>query len=109
MRCDKDWKINIVTMIREGRTEEALELLSQKYDVAPPRLRVGTVKGRRGAAGCYVAREKTIYFSTAGMMSEPYIVLHEFYHHLRSMEGRFSRSEKHADRFAHEFVDLSGF
>jgi len=91
-------------MIREGKPEEALTLLAEKYSVKPPKLKVGTVKGRRAVAGCYVAREETIYLPNAEMMLDPYVVLHEFYHHLRSAEGKFSGSEKHADKFAREFL-----
>ena len=102
---DTSWKTEVVRLIRRGRPEEALELLSQKYGVKPPWLRIGTVKGRRKAAGCYVAKERTIYLSSAEMVCEPYVVLHEFYHHLRFMEGEFSGSEKHAEKFAKEFLE----
>jgi len=108
MTCDISWKRTVVRLIREGRPEEALALMGEKYSVKPPKLRIGTVKGRREVAGCYVAKERTIYLSHADMMLEPYVVLHEFYHHLRSMEGKFSGSEKHADTFAREFVQLRG-
>ena len=108
MTRDRSWKKTVVQLIREGRPEEALALMGEKYGVSPPKLRIGTVKGRREAAGCYVAKERTIYLSHADVMLEPYVVLHEFYHHLRSMEGKFSGSEKHADKFAREFVQLCG-
>jgi len=104
MTYDSCWKKSIVRLICERRPEEALALLAEKYSVKPPKLKVGTVKGRRGVAGCYVAREETIYLPNAEMMFDPYVVLHEFYHHLRSAEGKFSGSEKHADKFAREFI-----
>lgn len=108
MTRDRYWKVKVVRLIREGRPEDAMVHLAEKYEVRPPKLRIGTVKGRRRAVGCYVAKEETIYLSNAEMMSEPYVVLHEFYHHLRSMEGKFSGSEKHAERFAREFVEFHG-
>ena len=104
MTSDNRWRMNIVQMIRGGRPEEALALLAEKYSVKPPRLKVGTVKGRRAVAGCYVAKEETIYLPNAEMMLDPYVVLHEFYHHLRSVEGKFSGSEKYADRYARGFL-----
>jgi len=103
---DRCLKARIVQLIREGRPENALILLSEKYGVRPPKLRTGTVKGRRKVAGCYVAKEQTIYVSNAEMLSDPYVLLHEFYHHLRSMEGKFSGSERHAEKFAREFLKL---
>lgn len=94
----------VVRLIREGRPEDALVLLAGKYGVSPPRLKVGTVKGHRSVAGCYVAKEKTIYLSRAEVMSEPYVILHEFYHHLRSAQGKYGASEKHAQAFATDFM-----
>lgn len=94
----------VIRLILEGRTEDSLNLLAEKYGVSPPKLRVGTVKGRRSVAGCYVAKEKTIYLSKAEVMSNPYVVLHEFYHHLRSAEGKYGASEKHAQAFAIDFM-----
>jgi len=108
MTGNRYWEVKVVRLIREGRPEEALALLAEKYGVRPPKLRVGTVKGRRGAMGCYVPKEGAIYLSNAEMMFNPYVVLHEFYHHLRSLEGKFSRSEKHAERFAREFLEFHG-
>jgi hypothetical protein len=104
MACNISWKKTVIQLIREGKAEDALTLLGERYGVTPPKLRIGTVKGRRKVAGCYVPKEKTIYLSHADVILEPYVVLHEFYHHLRSMEGKFSGSEKHADAFAREFV-----
>jgi len=101
----RHYKTQVVRLIREGRPEDALAILAEEYGVRPPKLVVGTVKGRRRVAGCYVAKEATIYLSNAEMMLNPYVVLHEFYHHLRSIEGKFSGSEKHAERFAREVLE----
>ncbi len=94
----------IIQMIREGEAKQALAMLAEKYGVNPPRLRIGTVKGRRKVLGCYIPRKGIIYVSTSEIMMEPFVVLHEFYHHLRSSEGKFGRSEKHAEKFATEFL-----
>jgi len=105
MMRDRFYKTQVVRLIREGRPEDALAILAEEYEVRPPKLMVGTVKGRRRVVGCYVAKEETIYLSNAEMMSNPYVVLHEFYHHLRSIKGKSSGSEKHAERFAREFLE----
>jgi hypothetical protein len=37
---------------------------------------------------------------------EPFVVLHEFYHHLRTALDRKHRgTEKYADEFAREFIE----
>jgi len=106
MMRDRYCKTQVVRLIREGRPEDALAILAEEYGVKPPKLMVGTVKGRRRAVGCYVAKEGAIYLSNAEMTFNPYVVLHEFYHHLRSIEGKFSGSEKHAERFAREVLEF---
>ena len=104
MNADDCWRAMVVRLIREGRPEDSLVLLADKYGVTPPRLKVGTVKAHRSVAGCYVAKQKTIYISKAEVMSEPYVILHEFYHHLRSTQGKYAASEKHAQAFAMDFM-----
>ena len=89
-----------VRLILEGRPEEALELLSRHYGVRPPRLRVGLPKGCRRALGCYVPSRRTIYVRSSSEYMDPFVVLHEFYHHLRSRLGRHRGTEKGADGFA---------
>jgi hypothetical protein len=105
MVCEGYLAKEVVQLILDGRPEQALELLSKNYGVRPPKLRIGTVKGHRNVAGCYVAKEETIYVSNAEMLHRPYVVLHEFYHHLRSVEGKFSGSERHAEGFARKFLE----
>ena len=89
-----------VQLIILGRAEEALEELSTYYGVPPPRLRVGLPKRCLRALGCYVPRERTIYVRSSEEYRDPFVVLHEFYHHLRWRMGRHRGTEKHADRFA---------
>ncbi len=101
---DASWKSAIVTKIIDGRTEEALVLLSQHYCVVTPGLKVGRVKGYSSALGCYQARTKTIYISKNDYFNNPFVILHEFYHHLRTRGGVHRGVEKGADRFAEEFI-----
>jgi hypothetical protein len=96
----------IVHMILGKRTEEALQILSNFYHLAPPEIRVGTVKGkRRTAYAVYVSKEQRIYAMNADIMYNPFVMLHEFYHHLRSRSGMHRGTERHADLYAKGFID----
>lgn len=98
------WRAKIVHAILNGRPEEALEDLSKTYGVTVPKVKIGRVKGFGSALGCYVAKEKTIYISSREHMFDPYVILHEFYHHLRNVGGKQRGVEKYADGFARDFV-----
>ena len=89
-----------VALILDGRAEEALELLSRYYRVRPPQLRIGLPRGCTRALGCYVPRRRTIYLRSGDEYRNPFVVLHEFYHHIRYRMGRHRGTEKGADRFA---------
>ena len=88
-----------------GDQSIAVKLLSEYYDVSEPSLRVGTVKGHRKVLACYVEKEKRIYISTSELLTDPFIILHEFYHHIRASSISKSRQvEKRADLFALNFI-----
>ncbi len=102
---EKIVRARAVALILAGRPEEALDLLSRYYGVEAPRLRVGLPAGCRGRAlGCYVAREKTIYVRSRREYMDPFVVLHEYYHHLRTRYGRHRGTEKHANRYAADSI-----
>jgi len=95
----------VVSLILDGRTEHAVKLLSDYYGIDEPDLKVGTVKRHRGVVACYVEKEKRIYFSKGEYMMSPFVILHEFYHHLRaSGVKRKGQVEKRADLFASTFI-----
>ena len=101
----REFRIRIVGLIVAGRPETAIRLLSKYYGVREPELRVGTVKGHRKVFGCYVASERRIYLSNSGFMTDPFVILHEFYHHLRaSGVGKRRQVETRADLFAVDFI-----
>ena len=101
----REFRTQIVGLIVGGRPELALRLLAKHYEVREPALRVGTVKGHRKVLGCYVEREGRIYLSNSSFMTDPFVVLHEFYHHLRaSRVGKSRQVEPRADLFAAEFI-----
>ena len=81
-------KAKIVQMILNKKTETALEKLSEFYHVENPKIVVGTIKGkRRTAYAVYVPSQKKIYALNSDVFYNPFIVLHEYYHHIRSKLG----------------------
>ena len=101
---DQRLKAEIVALIILKRTEEAIQLLSQIHKVDTPKLKVGHVKGKKKAAGVYNHKNKTILVSKGQNLWEPFIILHEFYHHLRSESGEHRGNEKLADAFARDYI-----
>ena len=103
---DDRTKAKVVYMILNKKTEEALQNLSKFYKVIPPEITVGTIKGkRRTVYAVYVQRESRIYCINSEVFYNPFIVLHEFYHHLRTKGGIHRGSEKHANMYAKSFID----
>jgi hypothetical protein len=99
-------KAKIVHMILNRKTEEALQNLSEFYNVTVPRIVVGTIKGkRRTVYAVYVQKESKIHVINSDIFYNPFIVLHEFYHHIRTRAGVHRGSEKHANMYAQSFVD----
>jgi hypothetical protein len=101
---DSKTKAAVITLILSGRTEEALELVSKKTNVACPKLAVGLPKGHSASLGCYVAKDKTIYVLDGEYLSDPRVILHEMYHHLRTHTGEHRGTERKAREFALDFV-----
>ena len=67
---------------------------------------VGTIKGkRRTVYAVYVQRECRIYCINSEIFYNPFIIMHEFYHHLRTTAGVHKGSEKHANMYARGFID----
>jgi hypothetical protein len=99
-------KAKIVSMILNKRTEEALQLLSKFYGMTPPEIVVGTVKGKRKTVyAIYVQKESKIYAINSDVFYNPFIVLHEFYHHMRTRGGIHRGSEKNANMYARNFIN----
>lgn len=96
----------VVWLILDGNAEKAIELLAKHYGVKTPKIKVGLPKGRKKQVlGCYKARDKTIFVLSSDTLKEPFIILHEFYHHLRtSADAKHRGTEKHANDFAKEFI-----
>jgi len=102
---EKFFKAKIVHLILSRSPEEALRLLSQHYGTVTPNLKVGMPKGHKKNPGCYVAGKKTIYVSGREGLYDPFLILHEFYHHLRITDGKHKGTERHADKFARKYIE----
>ena len=99
-------KAKIVYMILNKKTEEALQHLSKSYNVIPPEIVVGTIKGKRKTVyAVYVQKESKIYAINSDIFYNPFIVLHEFYHHIRTRGGIHRGSERNANMYAKSFID----
>ena len=96
---------SIVRLIAIDKNPEgALDALCAHYRVERPILRIGLPRGEKKALGCYVHRERTIYISSEEHLFDPYVLIHEFYHHLRHVDGKHRGTERHARDFALSFL-----
>lgn len=103
---DEMTKAKIVHMILNRKTEEALHNLSKFYNISAPEIIVGTIKGkRRTVYAVYVQKKSKIYAINSDIFYNPFVMLHEFYHHLRTSGGIHKGSERHANRYAKSFID----
>ena len=89
-------KAKIVYLILSQDTEEALELLSQHYEVAVPKLKVGMPKRYSKNPACYVGKSRTIHVAQRDVLWNPHIILHEFYHQgaTPSTQRKFQRNRR---------------
>lgn len=103
-----NFKPLVVWLILNGKTEQALELLSKNYKVKVPELKVGLPKGHKITAfGCYTNKNETISVQNSDILVNPFVIIHEFYHHLRSKgaDKMHKGTEKNADKFAIDFIE----
>jgi hypothetical protein len=102
--ADPLFKAKIVYLIISKDTSEALQLLSSHYGVVEPKLKVGMPKRYSKNPGCYVHNSRTIHISRREILHNPFVILHEFYHHLRSVSNAQDGIEKYADSFAKDYL-----
>ena len=98
------FKAKVVSLILSKDAEKALEILSQRYKVARPRLKVGMPKRYSKKLACYASKRQTIHISRREILHNPHVILHEFYHHLRTMKDAQGGIEKYADKFAQDYL-----
>ncbi len=101
---DGGFKARIVHMILSNEAGEALKELADRYNVDIPKLEVGLPKGHAHVAGCYVLDKVTIFVASGEGLTNPFLILHEFYHHLRSVSGRHKGTERYANEFARDYL-----
>ena len=103
---EPEFRASVVLLILNGKAEAALGLLAEQYNVDLPRIRVGLPsRHRKNAIGCYEAKNQTISVLNSDTLKEPFVVLHEFYHHLpTSIDMKHRGTEKYAGEFAEEFI-----
>jgi hypothetical protein len=98
------FRARIVYFILINEPYEALEMLSNHYGIVTPKLKVGMPKRYSKNPACYVANKHVIHVSHRDVLSNPHIILHEFYHHLRNVSDAQGGIEKYADSFAKKFI-----
>ena len=101
-----EFKAFIVHLVLDSKVEQALELLSKQFKVTVPRIEVGLPRSHGSVSGCYTSRNQTIYVLNGDVLKDPFVILHEFYHHLRtsSVDKKHRGTEKYANVFAREFI-----
>ena len=99
------FKVQVVQMILMKENVKAIKALSHHYGVDIPHLKVGMPKKYSKKIGCYVSKTKTIHCMNRESFNNPFVILHEFYHHLRTQDGEHRGTEKYANRFAEEFIE----
>lgn len=102
---EMEFKAEVVATILDSRPEDALDMLCAHYRVERPRLKVGVLEGKtKGVLAVYSGKRKEILAARRESLFDPFVLVHEFYHHLRSTSGRHRGTEKEADRFSLEFI-----
>jgi hypothetical protein len=102
---EQAFRAKVVATVLDSRPEVALDMLCEHYRVSRPRLKVGVSKGRtKGVLAVYSVRRKEILAVRRETFFDPFVLIHEFYHHLRSTSGEHRGTERQADLFAAEFI-----
>ena len=105
LTADVLFRAKIVYLILSRDTQEALELLSSHYGVVEPKLKMGMPKRYSKNPACYVHKNRTIHVSCRDILWNPHVILHEFYHHLRSVTDAHGGIEKYANSFAKSYLE----
>ena len=102
--ADPQFKAQIVQLILSKMTEEAVDLVSKRLKVRTPKLGIGPTKGKKVALAVYSVQANAILFRDQDQYFDPFVVLHEMYHCIRSASGAHRGTEKNADRFALDYI-----
>ena len=102
---ESKFKAAIVSLILTKDTERAVRLVSRKFKVRTPSLEIGHTKGKKLALAVYSVSSNSIAFAEMDHFFNPFVVLHEMYHAIRSTSGHHRGTEKNADKFALDYID----
>ena len=103
--AEERMKAAAVWLILDSKPEDAISLMCKWYRVPRPRLLVGVVEGKtKRVAAVYSVRRREIRAARREYLYDPFVIIHEFYHHLRSTSGEHRGTEKQADKFALDFI-----
>jgi hypothetical protein len=104
---ESEFKTRIVQLILDARTEQAIVELADHYNVTVPKLKIGLPRGHKiNTLGSYETRNETVSVLNGETFRNPSVVIHEFYHHLRTdIARKHLGSEKKAREFAQNFID----
>ena len=102
---DSLFKFTIVYLILSKDTERAVRLVSKKFLVRAPSMRIGHTKGKKSALAVYSVAANSILFAHQEHFFDPFVVLHEMYHCIRSRSGNHRGTEKNADKFAIDYIE----
>lgn len=102
---DADFRALVVYLILTKDTERAVDLVSRRLHVRTPKLGIGPVKGKKKALAVYSVSTNSISFADQDQFFDPFVVLHEMYHCIRSASGTHRGTEKNADKFALDYIE----
>jgi hypothetical protein len=102
---ERSFKAAVVGLILSRNTEDAIALVCGKFHVREPSLQIGHTKGKKIALAVYSVSANSITFADQEHFFNPFVVLHEMYHCIRSSSGHHRGTEKNADRFAMDYIE----
>ncbi len=102
---ESQFKVIVVATILSRDTEKAVDMVCKKFRVRIPKLKIGIPKGQKKALGVYTVQANSIGFRDQEQFFNPFVVLHELYHCIRSTSGSHRGTEKNADRFALSYIE----
>jgi hypothetical protein len=101
---EREFRVLVVHLILSKETEKAIDLVCKRFGARVPSLAIGIPKGHKKALAVYEINSNSIKFADKDSFFDPFVVLHELYHCLRSSSGKHRGTEKNADRFAGSYI-----
>jgi hypothetical protein len=102
---EPQFKSAVVSLILTKDTERAVAVVSRRFKVRIPTLLIAHSKGKKLALAVYHVSSNSIAFSDQDHFFNPFVVLHEMYHAIRSSSGHHRGTERNADKFALDYIE----